>query len=431
VSFVVVVDPHRKPLNPVHAGRARFLLKTGHAAVLRRYPFTIILKESQPDAQVVPLRLKIDPGSNVTGLAVVNDVTGHVLWAGELSHRGQHVKENLDQRRACRRSRRQRHTRYRVSRFLNRRQPEGWLAPSLKSRVDNVLTWVERICRWCPIGAVAMELVRFDLQALVNPEITGVEYQQGTLQGYELREFLLENWHRQCAYCGKTGVPLQIEHLVPKSRGGTSRVTNLTLACEPCNQEKGNRTAEEYGFADLEKQAQKPLRDAAAVNSTRWALYERLKAIGLPIEMGTGGRTKFNRAIRQIPKTHWLDAACVGASTPVVLRWQQLVPLRIGAQGWQRRQMCLMDKWGFPRTTGKGASRAFGFKTGDIVKAVVPSGKAHGTHAGKVAIKASGNFTITTKQRAVPDVPYRYCRRVHQADGYSYQKGERAFLSIP
>ena len=108
-----------------------------------------------------------------------------------------------------------------------------------------------------------------------------------------------------------------------------------------------------------------------------------------------------------------------------------MVPLVLKAQRWQRRQMCLMNEHGFPRTKAKAASHAFGFRTGNIVKAVVPSGKPQGTHVGKVAIKARGTFTITTQERAVPDVPHRYCRRVHQADGYKYQKGERAFLPIP
>jgi hypothetical protein len=151
----------------------------------------------------------------------------------------------------------------------------------------------------------------------------------------------------------------------------------------------------------------------------------------LAVETGTGGRTKFNRAQRHIPKTHWLDAANVGASTPLQLRWHLTIPLLVAASGWQRRQMCLVTDQGFPPTKAKAASRAFDFRTGDIVKAIVPSGKPQGTHVGKVAIKASGRFTITTSQRAVPDVPYRYCSIVHRRDGYSYQKGARAFLPIP
>ncbi|MGO8947825.1 MAG: RNA-guided endonuclease IscB [Ktedonobacterales bacterium] len=428
---VFVIDQQQRPLMPCTPARARWLLTQKKAAIVRRYPFTIWLSEAKPEATVTPLRIKIDPGSKTTGLALVHEATEEVVWAGELTHRGQEVKQHVDQRRACRRSRRQRHTRYRQERFANRRRTEGWLPPSLESRVANVLTWIHRLRRWAPILAISVELVKFDTQLLQNAEISGVEYQQGELAGYEVREYLLEKWGRRCAYCGTTGCPIEIEHLVPRSRGGSCRVSNLTLACHGCNQQKGNQTAAEFGHPELQAHAKVPLQDAATMNSTRWALYDRLKQTGLPIETGTGGRTKYNRTMQQMPKTHWLDAANVGASTPGALRWHGVVPLLIGAQGWQRRQMCLVDPCGFPRTKAKRASWAFGFKTGDIVKAVVPAGQPHGTHVGKVAIKATGNFTITTKRRAIPDVPYRYCAVLHRSDGYSYQKGERAFYPIP
>jgi RRXRR protein len=180
VSHVFVVDSERKPLNPVHPGRARRLLTDGKAAVLRCFPFTIMLKVAVPDAQTDPLRVKIDPGSKTTGLAMVNDVSGDVVWAAELSHRGQQIVQNLDDRRMYRRSRRQRHTRYRQPRFHNRRRSAGWLPPSLESRIRNVVTWVQRLQRYAPIAALSQELTRFDTQALQNPEISGVEYQQGT-----------------------------------------------------------------------------------------------------------------------------------------------------------------------------------------------------------------------------------------------------------
>ena len=111
MSRVFVLDPQHRPLDPVHPGRARFLLSSSHAVIWRHVPFTILLKEVQADRTPQPLRLTIDPGSMTTGLAVCDDTTGQVVWAGELTHRGQQVKENLDQRRACRRARRQRQTR--------------------------------------------------------------------------------------------------------------------------------------------------------------------------------------------------------------------------------------------------------------------------------------------------------------------------------
>ena len=424
MSFVLVVDQDGKLLNPVHPGRARLLLNTGKAAVLRRYPFTLILKTVLPAAQPAPLRLKIDPGAKTTGLAVVNDISGQVVWAAELAHRGALVKERLDQRRACRRSRRQRHTRYRPARFANRRRRAGWLAPSLESRLANVLTWVERVRRWCPIGAISLELVKFDTQLMQNAEISGVEYQHGTLAGYEVKEYLLQKWGRRCAYCGATDRPLQVEHIVPRVRHGSNRVSNLTLACEDCNDTKGKRTAAEFGYPEIHAQAKQPLRDAAAVNATRWALYHRLAALGLPLETGTGGRTKWNRTQRELPKMHWLDAACVGASTPATLDMRGVVPLAIRATGRHSRQMCRTNATGFPDKAPKATSVVDGFRTGDIVRAQVPSARAKaGVYVGRIAIRATGSCNITAATGTVQGIHVRYCQPLHRGDGYAYTKG--------
>ena len=129
-----------------------------------------------------------------------------------------------------------------MARFDNRARLANcggrWLAPSIKSRVANQTVWYGRLNRLAPIVGAQVETVRFDLQKLMNPEISGIAYQQGTLAGYELREYLLEKFHRTCAYCGQQNVPLQIEHIQPKARGGSDRVSNLTLACGPCNQKR-------------------------------------------------------------------------------------------------------------------------------------------------------------------------------------------------
>ncbi len=164
MSKVFVVDTNKQPLNPIHPGRARLLLSQGKAAVFRRYPFTLVLKSAGASSQVEPLRVKLDPGSRVTGLAIVNDASGEVIFAAELAHRGQAIKIALDARRAVRRSRRQRKTRYRQARYAHRRKPKGWLPPSLESRLANVMTWLQRLRRCCSITAISMELVKFDLQ---------------------------------------------------------------------------------------------------------------------------------------------------------------------------------------------------------------------------------------------------------------------------
>jgi len=417
---VFVLDTHRQPLDPCHEARARELLNKGKAAVFRRYPFTIILKQRMLALSVVhDHRLKLDPGSKTTGIAIVQEGTDRVVWAGELTHRGQAIRDALLARRAIRRGRRQRHTRYRKPRFLNRRRREGWLAPSLAHRVQTTLTWVARLRKACPIAAVSMELVRFDTQLMQNAEISGVEYQQGALQGYEVREYLLHKWGRTCAYCNKKDVPLQIEHLVPRARGGSDRISNLTLSCGPCNQKKGNQTAAEYGFAHLMDAAKAPLKDAAGVNTTRWALWRALQATSLPLETGTGGRTKWNRTRLGIEKSHWADAACVGVSTPDRFQARPTNVLLIASKGHGTRQMCRTDKYGFPTRHVPREKRWFGFKTGDLVKAVVPQGKYAGTHVGRVAIRTSGSFNITTAH-GMQRSGYRHCRLVQHADGYAY-----------
>jgi 5-methylcytosine-specific restriction endonuclease McrA len=294
MSKVFVLDTNEQPLNPVHPGRARLLLKQGKAAVYRRYPFTLILKRVVERPHLEPLRVKIDPGSKTTGIAIVNDASSEVVWAAELTHRGEQIKREMDTRRAVRKSRRRRKTRYRQARFDNRHKRKGTLPPSLESRVCNVVTWIRRLMRLCPLSAMSQELVRFDTQALEKPDIEGVQYQQGTLSGYEVRAYALLKWNHQCAYCDARQVPLELDHLHPRSKLGSDRVSNIVAACKPCNQRKGNQDIRDFlkeqpqRLARVLAQAKAPLRDAAAVNATRWALYERLKAFGLPVECGSG-----------------------------------------------------------------------------------------------------------------------------------------------
>lgn len=385
-----------------------------------------MLKRAIEQPAPAPLRLKIDPGASTTGLTLVDDARGEVVWAAELSHRGAEVKHALDTRRAVRRGRRSRKTRYRAPRFRNRRRKAGWLPPSLRSRVDNILTWVARISGVAHVTALSQELVCFDCQKLENPEIADAQYQQGTLFGYEVREYLLEKWDRTCAYCGATGVPLQIEHIQSRARGGSDRLSNLCLACEPCNLAKGTQDIRDFltqqpeRLACLLAQAKASLKGTATVNATRWELWRRLLATGFPVETGSGGRTKYNRIQRNLPKTHWCDAACVGASTPVVLQAAHVVPLLIEASGRGHRRIMLVDEHGFPRGFRQRKKRYFGYQTGDLVRAVVPRGARQGTHVGRVAVKASGYFTIQTKTGKVPDVAHRFCVAIQRTDGYSY-----------
>ncbi|MEQ8973684.1 MAG: RNA-guided endonuclease IscB [Coleofasciculus sp. C1-SOL-03] len=427
---VFVINQNQEPLSPCHPAKARKLLSCGKAAVWKRYPFTIIMTQEVKNPVVTEHRLKIDPGSQVTGLAILEG--NRVVFAAELTHRGSAIKATLYSRRAIRRGRRSRKTRYRQPRF-DRKRPACWLAPSLQHRVDTTLTWVNRLRKLTPISSISMELVRFDTQRLNNPEIAGIEYQQGELFGYEVREYLLTKWNRQCAYCGASKVPLQIEHIHPKAKGGSNRVSNLCLACQPCNVKKGTRPIEQFlkkkpdSLQRILAFAKRPQLDAAAVNSTRWKLYRQLMATGLPVETGTGARTKFNRTRLGLPKTHWLDAACVGQSTPDNLIARNINPLVIKATGHGNRQMAQINKFGFPRRKKDGSYRVrtrikefHGFKTGDIVRAIVPTGKNQGTHIGRVTVRAGRVFDLTTAKGKLQSINWKYFKPIWKADGYAY-----------
>ena len=438
---VFVLDTQGQALMPCTEKRARLLLARGRARVHRLVPMVIRLTDRTADSCAFqPLRLKLDPGSKTTGLALVRDTqvidkqTGEVQTAAvvlnlmELVHRGKQISEALTARRQMRRRRRSQ-LRHRAPRFLNRgNQQRGWLAPSLQHRVDTCMAWVQRIQRWATVTALSSELVRFDTQALQNPEISGVEYQQGTLFGYELREYLLEKWGRQCAYCDATDVPLQIEHIRPKAQGGSDRVSNLTLACQCCNQKKAAHSIEDFLAKDKKRlakilaDAKTPLRDAAAVNATRWALANTLQVTGLPVELASGGQTKFNRCTLGIPKTHALDAACVG-TLQVLQNWQRPT-LTLKATGRGSYQRTRLNKFGFPRGYLLRTKRVHGFGTGDLVRAEVPSGVKAGTHTGRVAIRASGSFNIQTHQDGksvvVQGISHKHCRVIQRADGYGY-----------
>ena len=430
-----------EPRMPCHPARARRLLREGRATVVRRTPFTLRL--CQPDGgHVQPLRLGVDPGSRVSGLALVAHGSRRgwfAVFGGELTHRSGTIKKALDDRRAYRRRRRTANLRHRPARFDNRCRPAGWLTPSVQSRVDHLLTWGRRIQSVAPLSSITVETARFDVHALAaGKPLSGLEYQQGTLQGFEVREYLLHLHQHTCAYCaGDTGDPvLEVEHVYPKGRGGSDRVANLVIACWTCNRDKGNRTAGEWAEsirgrsklaagrrrrAEKIQDGQRPsLRDAAAMNAARYAVGDALKSMGLPVTFSSGGRTKANRSAAGHPKAHWIDAACVGPDGAAVQLDPATPILSIEARGRGRRQVVKTDRFGFPRGSAGRVKRVQGFQTGDPVRARVPKGKYAGHHVGYLAgVRADGRMDVQTRSgkfttRAV------HLQRLAPFDGYAY-----------
>ena len=370
--------------------------------------------------------MKIDPGSKTTGVAIVDNKDSVVMLA-ELKHKGHVIKKDLNSRRMVRRSRRNRKTRYRAARFLNRTRPEGWLAPSIKSRADNVINFIRKYKKLINIDKVMIENVSFDTaQMTSDTKLCGVTYQQGPLYQNKLRSFIFSRSNDKCVYCGAKAE--EIDHVIPRSKGGTNSTYNLVASCRACNQMKSNLTLKEFGKLvgkDFSKLIPKKLpKDAAIVQIARNYMVREITKLVSDTTLHDAWMTKYNRKELGLPKEHYYDALSVG-ETPNSFNFLTDKILIISAKGRGKRQMCRMNKYGFPRTSAKASKTVKGFQTGDIVKAVVTKGLKQGIYLGRVIIKSSGNFKIAYNNCVVDGIRYKYCHLIQRGDGYSYSYNER------
>ena len=415
--MVFVINRNKQPLDPCSETKARILLSKGKAKVFKRFPFTIILDTDKRSLYQNEISLKIDYGSKTTGLAILID--NKISWVAHIKH-NLSIKDSLQKRLAYRRARRQRNTRYRQARFLNRTKPKKWIPPSLQSKVNNIKTWVERLMKICPITKVCLEHCKFDTQLMTNPEVSGVQYQQGTLQGYEVREYLLEKFGRKCVYCKKEGIPLEIEHIIPKSKGGSNSVTNLAISCRKCNQKKGTLTAKEFGHPEVQKQATASMKDAASVNSTRWHVFNLLQDLDINMEVGSGAVTKMNRIKNKLPKDHHWDAACVGKSTPNNLENKTKSLLVIQACGRGSHCRTNTDKYGFPKAYLPRKKIFNGFTSGNMCVGMAKSGKYKDKKIiGKISVSGS-NCLFYKDGKYAASIKQECCKNIHLKDGYGY-----------
>ncbi len=414
--MVFVLDKTKTPLAPTTESKARILLKKGKAVVHKIFPFTIRLKENKTCTK--SFEIKFDVGATVTGVAMVDAVK--CFFFAQIVHRGKAVKKSMDSRRAIRRGRRNRNTRYREARFDNRTRPDGWLPPSVKSRADNVINFAKKYAKLIPLKKATVEKVSFDTSSMTNGEkLHGMEYQNGNLKDTKLREFIFKRNNHKCVYCGNQGE--EIEHIVPRSKGGTNSVFNLALSCRKCNNIKSNLTLKEFGkkvgkdFTHLEPK--KTPKHASIIQSARTYTLKEL-AKDFEVTTGKGWETYSNRKELELPKEHYYDAMCIGNNYKYKVVTNRV--LEVNAQGRGSRQMCRMDRFGFPRTKAKGSKMVKGFQTGDIVKAIVTQGKKIGTYLGKVAVRVSSNFNITTNRATIQGINHKYCKTIQKGDGYAY-----------
>lgn len=370
-----VLDQQGKPLMPTtRLGKVYRLLKTKKAHIVSYEPFTIQL-DYEPNTHIIqPMTLGVDSGAIHSGYSVTNEYREY--YNSEVIARD-NISRNLLERHMYRRNRRSRKTRYRKPRFKNRKnKKKGWLAPSLEQKVTVQLNEIEHLHHYFPIETIIVEVAEFDIQKIKNPDISGIEYQQGTLQGYNIRNYLLEKHRRKCFYCGKTVSDFEVEHMFPKSRGGSNRIDNLTLSCHDCNQKKDTLTAEEFIQQTLPaKKAAAKLKQLpnekrlfkymAHMNATRWTLYNTIKERYLNVKMTYGYITKYNRIQAGLPKAHHTDAKCITGFSTVLPMDQTVVKVKMRRHNRQLHRATFSK--GHIRKAASLPTTVFGFQLYDLV----------------------------------------------------------------
>ena len=425
--MVFVLNKSKKPLNMITNAEARILLRKKLAVIHKIYPFTIRLRDNSYGSEDRAYTVKLDPGSKTTGVAIVDDKASVVMLA-EIEHRGHLIKRNMDSRRAVRNSRRQRKTRYRPARFLNRTKPKGWLAPSVKSRANNVINFIKKYKKFLTMNKVMIEHISFDVAQMTSDDcLMGTGYQQGPLYQNKLRSFIFGRSNGKCVYCGAKAT--EIDHVVPRANGGTNSTYNLVASCRNCNEKKSNLTLKAFGKLvgkDFSKLAPKKLpKDAAIVQIARNYMIKEVTKLVSDTTSHEAWLTKYNRDQLGLPKEHYYDALSVG-EIPSKFNFLTDKVLVISAKGRGSRQMYRVDRYGFPRASAKASKSVKGFQTGDIVKAVVTEGSKQGEYLGKVAVRSSGYFNIQTKTQVVQGIGFEYCHIIQRGDGYLYSYKERS-----
>jgi hypothetical protein len=302
--FVYILNCHGEPFMPCPPRKARLLLKEGKAKVVKMVPFTIqLLYGSSGYKQAVSLG--IDAGTHHIGVSATTEQS--VLFEAEVVPRTD-MQELLATRRQFRRARRNRKTRYRKVRFLNRKKAQGWLPPSARHKVECHLKTIRLVHRILPVSRTTIEVAQFDLQKIRHPEIEGKEYQEGPQAGFwNVREYVLFRDQHCCQWCqGKAKDPiLQVHHIESRKTGGDSP-DNLITLCQTCHDDI-HRTHQEHKI----ERTSRGLRDATHMSMIRWRIYEQAKALFPNVHLMYGYSTKQTRIAHELEKSHLIDARCI------------------------------------------------------------------------------------------------------------------------
>ena len=355
--FVYVLDMNGQPLMPTSRfGKVRRMLRDKKAKVVKSCPFTIRLLYEPKTRIVQGIVLGVDAGSKHVGVACIGN--DKVLYQAQVELRDD-IKKKIDSRRMYRRSRRNRKTRYRKPRFLNRRNSirKDRYCPTIVSKFHGHEREIEFCEKILPIKYLVLETGKFDTQLMEKPWLQEHKwaYQRGVNYGYSnAREHALVRDNYTCQCCGKKNCRLEVHHIVFRRNGGSDSLENLITLCEDCHK------AVHLGKIELKLKGKHriTLRYTTQMSVIRNMLLKRY-----PEAIETSGFvTKANRESLGIGKEHYLDA-CVIASGG--LEFEELdVLYRKRCVSKQDRQLCKGVRGEKKIPTGK----VFGFKKFDKVR---------------------------------------------------------------
>ena len=298
-----VLNKKGEPLMPCSERTARELLKSGKARMVSLEPFVIKLKYGSSGYKQ-KITVGCDSGSKVAAFAAVTEKK--VVYLSEVKLR-QDIKSNMDQRRAFRRTRRFRKTRYRKPRFNNRKS-ERSLTPTVRSKVDSHKRELGYIKKCLPIQETIIETASFDIHKITNPKVSSSGYQEGRMKDfYNVKQYVLHRDGYKCQTCKKDKTKLHVHHIIFRSNGGTNSPDNLITLCKQCHDKLHlSEDAESTSKKLSSKLKRKKTLDALQVSTIGAYLKKELV-----FTETFGYETKYKRESLGLEKTHYNDAICI------------------------------------------------------------------------------------------------------------------------
>lgn len=290
---------------PCSNRKARILLKEGKAKIHQYNPFTIQL--IIPTGETIQnVSVGVDTGAVHIGIAVTSE--NKILEKGEVELRDG-IHKSMTLRFTLRRSRRNRNTRYRKSRYLNRkRNINKWLPPTIQSKIDATFRWIDEFCSLVPDPKLYIEVGKFNPHKMINNDIQDEEYQQGQCVGYyDVRYFVFARDNYTCQVCKKKNKILRTHHILYKSKGGTDRADNLITVCTDCHTSENHKEGHILYDWMIKSKKVKQYKEPTFMNIIRKRIFQKYPQAIITY----GSETSPYRKKLGLEKTHYNDAIAI------------------------------------------------------------------------------------------------------------------------